>query len=129
MAKTALGYSLSQFEWRALPPPFIGLSGWQLVGTDLRVVETNEPVEHDDGREWYHVSCSRPDRIPSYDDLLRMKRTFCKGRTAFQIFPPEERHISGKGIGNLGNPYALHLWCCVSEDGAGFPDFGKEGHI
>lgn len=126
--KTALGYTLSSLEWMRLPSAIPHLIVWRHVPSWLCVVETDGPVDDEDGRDWYHVSCSYPDRVPSYDDLLRMKRAFLKGRTALQIFPPEEQHISGEK-NPLGNPFVLHLWCCVSEDGAGLPDFGRYGHI
>lgn len=127
--KTTLGHTLSQLEWAPVPCPVVNLRGWLYVPSDLQVIETDAAEEQTDGRLWYHVSCSRPDRMPSYDDLLRIKRTFCKGRTALQIFPPEERHISGVGMGTRGHPYCLHLWVCVDEDGAGLPDFGRYGTL
>lgn len=128
MGKTALGYKISDLEWARLPDTIPCLMAWQHIPTGLRVIETDEPVEHeDDGRRWYHVSCSYQSRVPSYDDLLRVKRAFCKHQTALQIFPPAGKHISGEGIGALGNPNVLHLWACI--DDLGLPDFGKHGHI
>ncbi len=75
----------------------------------------------EDGRCWLHVSATRPDRIPSYEDLCLVKRVFVGAdRQALQIFPRAERHVS------LHN-YCLHLWCCL--DGDGLPDFGAHGTI
>lgn len=76
-----------------------------------------------DARRWVHVSFSRRDRMPSYEDSALVKRLFigreCK---AIHVFPPESEHY------NL-HPYCLHLWHCV--DGDGLPDFrsGAEGGV
>lgn len=128
MGKTALGYTLSTLEWARVPDTIPHLVAWLHLPTGLRVIETDAPVEHeDDGRMWYHVSCSYQGGVPNYDDLLRVKRAFCTHQTALQIFPPAEKHISGEDIGPLGNPHVLHLWICL--DDLGLPDFGKHGHI
>lgn len=136
MIRTAYS-KLSIIEWRELPVPVPHLRGYQHIPSGLQVVETDgavldddgREVLDDDGREWYHVSCSYSDHTPSYSDLLLMKRSFCPGRTALQIFPPEAQHISGAGIGALGHVHVLHLWVCIDDDDAGLPNFGKFGHI
>jgi hypothetical protein len=64
-------------------------------------------VGQQDGRWWLHVSVSREKRIPSYEDLADVKRTFVGDQLqALQIFPRAERHV------NL-HPHCLHLWACV----------------
>ncbi len=68
-----------------------------------------------DGRRWIHVSVSRRDRLPSYDDLAAVKRTFVgDDRRALQVFAPVGEHF------NL-HRFCLHLWTCL--DGDGLPDF------
>ena len=54
--------------------------------------------------KWEHLSLSRPDRLPSWDELREAKNEFF-GRQAMavQILPPESEYV------NL-HPYVLHLW-------------------
>ena len=35
--------------------------------------------EYDDGKEWLHVSVSRKSRLPTYEELTRIKRDFTGG--------------------------------------------------
>ena len=58
----------------------------------LRVIVTTD--EFDDCREWMHVSISRKDRIPTYDDLKFVKNTFAENRFAYQVFPPLDQNIN-----------------------------------
>jgi hypothetical protein len=73
--------------------------------------------------EWVHGSVARPDRMPTYDDLVLLHRAALGGRFALQVFAPPESHI------NL-NEFALHLWARL--DGTrptGLPNFGEFGTI
>lgn len=82
---------------------------------DLAVVESIG-VEVD-ARRRQHVSVSRADRLPSWDDLLLVKRLFLgHDATALQVLPPSGKHISY-------HPYCLHLWVCL--DGCVTPDFTR----
>lgn len=75
------------------------------------------------GKLWLHLSCSRKDRMPTYEDLAEMKAVFAgPGRQAVQVFPVKKKHI------NL-HPFCLHLWCCLDPAGDGLPDFGEYGTI
>lgn len=57
-----------------------------------------------DGREWLHVSCARRSRLPTYEELLRVKNEFIgKDRKAVFIFPEEKNYV------NI-NKNCLHLW-------------------
>jgi len=58
----------------------------------------------DDGSVWLHASCSRRDRLPSWDDLRAVKNTFIGPEVeAFQCLPRESEYV------NL-MPHCLHLW-------------------
>jgi hypothetical protein len=71
---------------------------------------------------WYHVSCSRDAKIPSYLDLAEVKRIwFGADRWAIQVFPVTAKHV------NI-HPHCLHLWHCL-DDGFQVPDFATLGHI
>lgn len=70
-----------------------------------------------DERVWLHVSLSRPDRMPTYDDMAEVKRVFIgPDKTAYQLFVPDTDHV------NL-HSHCLHLWSCL--DGPVTPDFTR----
>lgn len=74
-------------------------------------------AEEQDGFKWLHVSVSRRSRIPTYGDLVIVKRLFVsKHRKALQVFAPEVEHVDI-------HPNCLHLWCCL--DGEPLPDFTR----
>lgn len=68
-----------------------------------------------DGRLWQHVSVSHRARLPTWDELVRVKEWLI-GRDvdAYQVLPARERWV------NL-HPHVLHLWRCL--DGDPLPDF------
>lgn len=68
-----------------------------------------------DGKRWMHVSCSRPDQLPTWDNLKLVKDTFIgRDRLALQVLPRAAEYV------NL-HPRTLHLWSCL--DGDPTPDF------
>ena len=86
-----------------------------ISGDDLRVLRS-VGIELD-GRRWLHVSCSRASRLPSWEDLRRVKDQFIgKDAVALQVLPRQSDYV------NL-HPYVLHLWCCL--DGDATPDFTR----
>ena len=53
---------------------------------------------------WLHVSVSRRDRCPSYDELTEVRdRLFRTTDTVLHVWPPRDEHYSH-------HPYCLHLW-------------------
>lgn len=85
----------------------------------LKVLVSTAPFE--DGREWMHISLSRNDRIPNYDDVKFVKNTFAEGRFAYQIFPPLSQNI------NI-HEFCLHLWVPLTGE-LPLPNFGARGSI
>lgn len=82
---------------------------------ELRVILTVESVA---GENWLHVSASRRDRIPSWEDMVMVKRLFVGSqRKALQVMPPDAEAV------NI-HPHVLHLWCCLDRDP--LPDFRRE---
>lgn len=74
-----------------------------------------------DMKLWLHVSLSRRDRIPSYQDLCFVKKWWIgEDGTAIQVFPPASQHVSD-------HPNCLHLWSPL--EGSPLPDFRKFGTI
>lgn len=79
----------------------------------LRILASVDPAM--DGT-WYHVSFSLPDRIPSYEDMLAVRRTmFRPDVTVLQIFPPADQHVNE-------HPFTLHLWQYLDAE----PPFRRE---
>jgi hypothetical protein len=96
-----------------------GVCAWKKIDDGVFVV-ISESMESDN-RRWLHVSCSRPNRIPTWQDVRRVKDAFVgKNRKAIQVLPCEAEYV------NL-HPFVLHLWCCL--DGDPLPDFRKGGLI
>ena len=56
------------------------------------------------GEGWDHVSVSRPDRCPTWEEMERVKRAFFRpDEVAFQLHVPVSDHISVY-------PFCLHIW-------------------
>lgn len=67
------------------------------TGADLKVVASW-------GCGWDHVSVSTKKRIPNWDEMEFVKRTFFRDdETAMQLHVPPSDHINC-------HPYCLHLW-------------------
>lgn len=94
--------------------------GFALVErSGLSVLVTTAPYED---REWMHVSLSRRDRIPSYDDMKYVKEVVIgNDRWAAQLFPPASEHV------NI-HPFCLHLWVPLGGP-LPWPNFGEGGTI
>ncbi len=58
----------------------------------------------DDGSRWLHVSISRSDRLPTWDEVREMKDHFIgRKHEAIQVLPSEDDYVNV-------NSYCLHLW-------------------
>lgn len=56
------------------------------------------------GNGWDHVSVSRKDRCPTWEEMEMIKRRFFKeDETCFQLHVPPKEHINN-------HPYCLHMW-------------------
>jgi hypothetical protein len=61
-------------------------------------------IDERGGSEWLHVCFSKPDRVPTHDDLMLVRRTFFRRESVVvQVFPPADEYVNDF-------PYALHLW-------------------
>jgi len=59
---------------------------------------------------WIHISCSRTNRLPSWDDLKLVKRVLAgPERQAIQVLPRESEYV------NI-HPNCLHLFVCIDDD-------------
>lgn len=77
--------------------------------------------KEDDNKNWLHVSFSKSNKVPSYNDLMEIKNIFIgEDKKAIQIFPEKKYHVNIM-------PYCLHLFHCL--DGDSLPEFSKEGRL
>jgi hypothetical protein len=83
---------------------------------------------HDEGRWpgtqdwWLHVSCARPDVVPTHEQMAEVKELFVgPDRWAYSVWAPADSHI------NI-HERALHLWAPI-DNVARLPDFGRYGTI
>ncbi len=102
--------------------------GWRQLGND-----TLSPVSYAgpkglkvmvscmtelDGRGWKHVSFSHRDRLPTYEEMVKIKQIFIGSNAdAIQLLPRASRHVNE-------HPYCLHLWSCITEPDL-LPDFTR----
>lgn len=76
--------------------------------------------EYDDGREWLHISVSRKSRIPSYEDMTRVKRDFLgDDKKGVFVLPEKKNHV------NI-HDYCLHLFYSADNP---LPEFSGKGFI
>jgi hypothetical protein len=63
-----------------------------------------------DGEGWEHVSVSRADRCPTWEEMCQIKALFWDGEDCvLQYHPPESDYV------NI-HPYCLHLWRPIGID-------------
>lgn len=104
--------------WTEMPGKILGVYAHV---SGLRVISSVARDPAQDNRRWLHVSMSRRDRLPSYEDMRRVKDLFIgPERKAIQIFPKESEYCNR-------HAYCLHLWSCL--DGDTLPDFRAGGEI
>lgn len=71
-----------------------------------------------EGKRWVHLSLSRGDRVPDWEELKAVKSRFLGDEAlAIQVFPPKSQWVNV-------HPHCLHLWQCV--DGDPLPDFREQ---
>lgn len=127
LTQLVIGAVVLPASWQRLPPfpylhPFYGQQLFRKGSSrdGLRVIAD---CSYFDGKPWLHVSCSRQKRMPTYEDLAEVKAVFVGAEgQALQIFPKRSRHVNLHG-------FCLHLWCDLSPEGDGLPDFGRYGTI
>jgi hypothetical protein len=115
--KIQTGKQSLRTAWKRVQPPF-GATPDQMLAfvrkDGLRVIMTPE-IPYPNGQKWAHVSLSRQHTMPSYYDLIDVKREFIgEEHKAIMVFPKKEEHV------NI-HKYCLHLWVIVENDP--LPDF------
>ena len=62
------------------------------------------PMDGDPALDWQHVSCSFPDRCPTWDEMCIIKDIFWKPEDCcIQIHPPASEYVNN-------HKYCLHIW-------------------
>jgi hypothetical protein len=80
------------------------------VSTRDGVLRVMAGLERHGDRRWIHISASRRERLPSWDDLKLVKRVLAgPERQAIQVIPRESEYV------NI-HPNCLHLFVCIDED-------------
>lgn len=88
-------------EWNGAPA--VRVFEHKLV--DLRVLRSLSKTR--DGSMWIHVSVSRPDRIPNWAELSKVKDEFIGvNREAYQVLAAKKDHVNVM-------EFCLHLWAPV----------------
>lgn len=72
----------------------------------LRALTSIEPRGD---KQWAHVSCSRGDRLPTWEDLKLVKEVFLGDVMAYQVLPPKAEWLNV-------HEFTLHLFHCLSGD-------------
>lgn len=79
-------------------------------------------IEVRGGKPWIHVSISRDQRDPTYNDMAIAKHDLIgAGRKAIMVFAPQNEHV------NI-HKHCLHLFAALDGDD-GLPDFRNEAGL
>lgn len=92
-------------NWRHPELDYDNATSW--IRGALKVLRSESMMS--DGSTWLHVSVSRTDRCPTWDEMALVKDEFIGTDVyAIQVLPPRERHV------NL-HSFCLHWWMPVTE--------------
>ena len=93
------------------------MAGWAFNG----LIILASAGEYDDGKGWLHVKKKKKSRLPTYEELTRIKRDFIgDDKKAVFVLPEKEKHV------NIHN-FCLHLFYSAENP---LPDFtGGSGSI
>jgi hypothetical protein len=84
--------------------------------TGQRIIVIEDITVKADGKQWLHVSVSKPNKkIPTYEDLQMARTLFIGDRECYQVFPTADRYV------NIAN--VLHLYCCMEQPEGVLPHF------
>lgn len=78
--------------WKLLK---VGGDGAQFLYQPNRLSVIVSGAVREDGKRWLHVSCARPDRMPSWDEYRTAKEMFIGAEQyAVQVIPPKDRYVN-----------------------------------
>jgi len=79
---------------------------WEHHLVKLRVIYSRSRARSN-GVEWHHISVSRPERIPTWEELKKVKDDFFgEEREAYHVIPKKKDHVNA-------HEYCMHLFAPV----------------
>jgi hypothetical protein len=100
--------------WKEIEAPAILQRAYMYKG-ELAVIISEENHMHYSPKWYRHISLSRKNRVPSWDDVKEVKDLFAGPELkAIMVIPIKAQYI------NI-NPYVLHIYCPLEFDP--LPDF------
>lgn len=99
-------------HWRKFSSPVTeGLaSNWKHALTEMTVLRSLSTMKN--GEKWIHVSVALPGRLPSWEELTKIKNEFLgRGVNALQVLASDDTHA------NL-HFFCLHCWLPLQERSA-----------
>lgn len=104
------------------PPRPFGCCGWEVRSTpNGSSVIVSRDHESDPEHDWIHASIAHRDRVPTYEELTKLRVAAFGTGWAYQVFAPPSAHV------NI-HANALHLWGRADGERV-LPDFGRYGTI
>ena len=92
------------------PPELNNCRAYLVKDNSARILVSIDRLKNDE--EWLHVSVSHPDRLPTWETLVKIKNIFVglEGE-AMMFFPKQSEYVNY-------HPYYMHLWTFISAPSA-----------
>jgi len=88
-------------NWKKITSPFPEyMDAFEHRLVPLKVMRS---ISTADSGFWYHLSVSRPDRIPSWDDLLKVRNELLGDIECYHVIPTAKDYVNV-------HPYCMHIW-------------------
>jgi len=98
-------------HWRILEQ---GADGFKFIHKTEKISVIISVNVEADCKKWIHLSLARPNRMPDYYDIKRVKEDFLPDKKASMVWPENDKYI------NI-HSFCLHLFHCLEDDG--LPEF------
>lgn len=94
--------------WQEMHSPLGKVTrAWEHRADGLYVLRSLSKTKN--GEEWIHISCSRKSRLPTYEDLAKIKKDFIgEEMEAYQVMAKTSEHV------NI-HSYCLHIWAPIDQ--------------
>jgi hypothetical protein len=99
-------------HWQELPsvnwPPgsdHVAARSWRHKVINMTVLRSRTKMR--DGRSFFHISLARPDRMPTWEEVSKVKNEFLGEETpAYHVIPAKKDYVNAHN-------YCLHIWCPI----------------
>ena len=100
-------FRIRQLPWTSEP----GKNYGAFLYKGLQIISSGFADEHNAwAKGWEHVSVSRPDRCPTWEEMCKVKEMFWRDdETVIQFHPRKDKNINN-------HEYCLHLWKLASSE-------------